>query len=516
MKRQSIEKFIKNVLLLTATALVMRSVSLYFNVYLKNKLGTDGVGLFSLIMSVFTFAVTFATSGISLLATRLVSEAMGRGKPAEAKAAMKKCILYSLFFGLTGAFLLASLSPIIGKFLLGDKRSIKSLLALSVSLPFISLSNALSGYFSAVRRVVKSAAAQVAEQFLKISLTVMAFTFISPSGLENMCFFTVLGGVVSDIFSFFISLLFYIHDERKHNRASSRHIPKDINKRLLSIGLPIAFSSYFRSALVTVEHLLIPKGLLKKGLSKEAALACYGALEALALPIVMFPYAFLTPFCNLLVPEISEATAAKDEKSVIESAEKALSFVALFGIGTASVMLFFSDPLGKILCTSSLAAEYIRLLAPLVPIMYADTTVDSLLKGLDEQLYSMRVNIADSLLSVLLAFITVPLLGIKGYILNIVICELINFSLSSQRLFSRLPLKLSVSSVASPLTAGILSSLVLSVLLENIGYPEGKLTLAVQVICFVLLYLVLTKTLTKLFSKIKVKGKNKREIKCVQ
>ena len=70
--------FFKNVLLLTATALLMRSVSLTFNLYLKNKLGADGVGLFSLIMNLFSFAVTFATSGVSLLATRLVSEALGK------------------------------------------------------------------------------------------------------------------------------------------------------------------------------------------------------------------------------------------------------------------------------------------------------------------------------------------------------------------------------------------------------------------------------------------------------
>ncbi len=47
---------------------------MFFSVYVANKLGSEGSGIFELIMSIFTFATTFANSGISLAATRIVSE----------------------------------------------------------------------------------------------------------------------------------------------------------------------------------------------------------------------------------------------------------------------------------------------------------------------------------------------------------------------------------------------------------------------------------------------------------
>ncbi len=488
-KRPGAIRFAKNVLLLTATSLVMRSVSLSFNLYLKNKLGNDGIGLFSLIMNVFSFAVTFATSGISLLATRLVSEAMGRGKPAEGKAAMKKCVAYALFFGIAGAVLLFSLAHPIGVGLLRDERTVLSLRALALSLPFIALSSSFSGYFAAVRRVSKSAAAQVGEQFLKISLTVMALTYLAPDDLEMTCLFVVLGSVLSDFFSFLLSLAFFLFDLAKHNKAKATHVPKDLSRRLLAIGLPIAFSSYFRSALVTVEHLLIPRGLLAFGLSQTEALAEYGILEAMALPMIMFPYAFLTPFCNLLVPEVAEKRAAEKEREVRKIAGRALTFVAVFGIGTAGILITLSERIGAILCASPEAAVYIAMLAPLVPVMYADTTVDSLLKGLDEQLYSMRVNIFDSLLSVGLALVTVPLLGIRGYILNIVLCELINFSLSAVRLIRRLRPKLSLfRTIAPPLLSAILSSALLRRILTRFPFVNGKPGLFAAILLAALLY----------------------------
>ena len=451
--------FFKNVLLLTLTALLMRSVSLSFNLYLKNKLGADGVGLFSLIMNLFSFAVTFATSGVSLLATRLVSEALGKNRPLEAKSAMKRCLFYALSFGGLAFFLLFVLARPLGEGLLGDARTVLSLRALAVSLPFLSLSSALAGYFTAVRRVAKSAATQVGEQFLRIFLTVSVFSHLAPGSLEMMCFFVVLGGVVADIFSLAVSFTLYRLDLKKHNRAAGKHVSPDLNRRILAIGLPVAFSSYFRSALVTVEHLLIPRGLVLFGMTHSDALASYGVLEAMALPIILFPYAFLSPFCNLLVPDIAEQHAGERLEDMRKTAERALSFVSVFGVGVATVMLTLAYPLGEVFCSSREAAGYIMLLAPLVPIMYADTAVDSLLKGMDEQLYTMRVNLFDSLLGVVLALVTVPLFGIRGYILNLILCEVINFSLSIARLSKKLgPRYLLFDGLFLPLIAGALSA----------------------------------------------------------
>lgn len=461
MTRKKNLRFCKNVLLLTATALLMRSVSLSFNLYLKNKLGDDGVGLFSLVMNLFSFAVTFATSGVSLLATRLVSEALGKNRPLEAKSAMRRCLAYALFFGGLACFLLFTLARPLGEGVLGDARTVLSLRALAVSLPFLSLSSALSGYFTAVRRVVKSAALQVGEQFCRIFLTVSVFTYLAPKNLEMTCFFVVLGGVTADILSLLVSMILYRLDLKKHNRAKGRHIPPDLNRRILAIGLPVAFSSYFRSALVTVEHLLIPRGLVAFGMTHTDSLAVYGVLEAMALPIVLFPYAFLGPYCSLLVPEIAEQRAAGKENAMRKTAEDALSFVSVFGVGVATVMLTFALPIGEVFCASDEAASYIMLLAPLVPIMYADTTVDALLKGMDEQLYTMRVNLFDSLLGVVLVFVTLPLFGIRGYILNLILCEVINFSLSVSRLFAKLRPRCSLGKqLALPLFAGAVSAFI--------------------------------------------------------
>ena len=99
-------------------------------------------------------------------------------------------------------------------------------------------------------------------------------------------------------------------------------------------------------------------------------------------------------------------------------------------------MIAFSYELGMALYDSREAAEFIRLLAPLIPVMYLDSATDAMLKGLGQQVYSMKVNIADALISVLLVWVLTPRMGIMGYVVTIYATELLNAALSIVRLLN--------------------------------------------------------------------------------
>ena len=105
-----------------------------------------------------------------------------------------------------------------------------------------------------------------------------------------------------------------------------------------------------------------------------------------------------------------------------------------YAIGTAGIMMFFAFELGDVIYPATDAGQYIRMIAPLIPVMYLDTATDALLKGLGEQVYTMGVNIVDSFLSVILVIVLLPRLGIVGYIVTVYFTELINAALSISRL----------------------------------------------------------------------------------
>ncbi|MBQ5390525.1 MAG: oligosaccharide flippase family protein, partial [Clostridia bacterium] len=275
---QRARQYIINALILSACTLLMRTVAVAFNAFCVNKVGGEGMGLFSLVMSVYTFAVTLATSGVNLAATRLVALYFGRNEGASVKSAMRGCLLYSFFFGTLASVGLFCFADLVSEHFLAEPRAAMSVRALSLSLLPLSLCSAFSGYFAAVRRVYKNAISQVLEQTVKILACTFLLSLFVPRGIEYACLALVLGGSVSEIFSFCIQICSYLAD-RRTLRGGGRPVRV---RTVLNISLPVAFSAYVRSGLVTVEHILIPIGLTAYG--DPSALATYGIISAMALP----------------------------------------------------------------------------------------------------------------------------------------------------------------------------------------------------------------------------------------
>ncbi|MBQ7160101.1 MAG: polysaccharide biosynthesis protein [Clostridia bacterium] len=424
-----------NLLIVTATTVFMRFVAVAFNVYVTNKLGAYGVGVYSLITSVGAFAVTLATSGVNLAATRLTAAAIGKGSEAEVRSAMRKCIVYSVCFGAAASALLLLLSGPVSVHILNDVDCILPLRIMSASLPFISLSSAMYGYFTAERRVIKSSAAQIFEQFVKIGAIVALISVIAPKETKYACVAVIAGGTLSEIASFVFSFIMYKLDLAKHVGKKGKVEP-GLTRELLGTALPIAFTTYVRSGLVTVEHLLIPRGLRRSGRSPEVALASYGVLHGMVFPVILFPMTVMSAFAGLLVPELSECQARGETERIDRIVSRVLQAALAFSCGVAGIMLCFSGLLGEAIYHNSEAGAMIRILAPLIPVMYVDHIVDGMLKGLGEQIYSMKVNIADATLSVILVYFFVPVWGIYGYVGIVIAMEIINASLSIARLLS--------------------------------------------------------------------------------
>jgi stage V sporulation protein B len=176
----------------------------------------------------------------------------------------------------------------------------------------------------------------------------------------------------------------------------------------------------------------------------------------MALPVVLFPSAFISSFSGLLVPEVAESVARGDHDRVARLAFRTVTPALIFSFGVAGVMGCFGRELGVAVYGSAEAGEYIRLLAPLIPIMYVDSTVDAFLKGMGEQVYSMNVNIIDAGASVLLVWLLLPRMGLAGYVVAIYVTETLNTTLSLCRMLrmSRMPVRL-WKQVSGPLLCAV-------------------------------------------------------------
>lgn len=494
-------QFVLQALLMTAVSLLLRTVGVSAQVYIAGEIGSEAVGVSSLIGGVGGFALTLAFSGIQLGTTRLVAEGLGKENPALIRRTLRCTFLYALFFGCLSGVLLFSFAPLIGEVWLRDLRTVPSLRVMALTLPVTSVGGCIVGYFIAVRRVYLSAAIQVAEEIVRLFATVFLLRRMAGSGVESALLALAVSGAVADVFSGIFLFLLYRLDRRRHapplSSADLASAPPlaAVNRRLLSITLPVAVSAYARSGLLTLEHLLIPVGLRRFGLTNARALSAYGALHSMALPVVLFPSALLASFSGLLIPELTESAVRREDARVERLMTRTFSLTLFFAIGCAGTMLCFSEELGDVLYRNAEVAGYIRRLSPLIPVMYLDSAVDAMLKGLGEQLYSMKINIADAALSVLLVCLLVPKLGIDGYIVTIYVSEIFNAALSVTRLLNVSALRPRVLSWVGKPLLGVIAATALSRLLftclarAGLSFPsKPALTLTLHIVVTALLY----------------------------
>jgi len=418
------KQMLQNAALITTVSLALRAAGMAYRVYTAGKVGAAGLGLYTLVQSAFSFAVTLSTAGISTAVTRLVSEDMARR--VHNRRVLLVSMLYAVGLGCTAGTGLWFLADFVGETLLRDIRTALSLRILAPALPFMAAAACLKGYFYAQRRAWLPATADVVEQGVEIAVFASIVGSMAPRGIEYGCAAIVIGTTASELMSCAYLLLFY-----RLRRTRSRECERTgVLRRLTKIAVPVSATACLGSGLRTVENALIPAGLRRYGMDSDHALSQYGMVRGMALPLLFFPAALISAFSALMIPEISEARVKDGAVSMHGAICRVLQACLLLSILVTAVFMTFSEELGLLVYDSAEVGKLLLYLAPLIPMMYLDAVVDGMLKGLDRQLSVLRCNLVDSLIRVAMVLILVPVFGFHGFIVVMYISNILDPAVS--------------------------------------------------------------------------------------
>ncbi len=417
-------------LLLTATNLFLRLVSILFNVFLTDQIGAAGLGLLQLISTVSIFALLVGSSGVRVAAMFLSAEEFGHRRLGGVRAAMSACLIYGVMVSTVIGVITYFLSEFLAVSWLGDERATLSIRVMAVFLPFTCLCGIMTGYFTACSRIRQLVVIEIGERLLSLGLTMVLLLTWAKGDLERSCCAIFLGSSLGCVADFILLYAMY--------RKDMRNIPTDkslsMGSRLFRLCVPLALNDYLRSGLNTAEQLLIPYGLARYSGSTEGAMGAYGTIHAMVFPILMFPAAVLYALSDLLVPELSRARAMGRRLRIIDLTGKCLRLCILFSSAVAGFLFVSAEPLGLWLYDSPDAGYYLRIFAPMVLMLYLDAITDGMLKGLAEQVRCVRYNTITSAMDVLLLYLLLPRYGIGAYVFSFFMTHAINLWLSLRRL----------------------------------------------------------------------------------
>lgn len=422
--------------ILTAFTLICRFLGMAFRMYLTARIGSEGIGLYQLIMSVYTLFATLSTAGFAVAVSRLAAERLAAAKDdAEGNAAARKIFRVSSAVSLSIALVLmvvmaASAQPI-ADLLLKDSRITLPLRVLALTMPFIALSSCLKGYFLARRRMWMNASAMLFEQVIKIAV-IMAFigTQLKTSNdIGNLTMGVVGGATLGEVASYLYLVVMYLITKKTDGKSSEIKIK--INKPLktvLSVTIPIAASAYVTNFLHTGENIIIPMGFVSHGSEYSKALADFGIIRGMAIPALFFPFAFLSSLVSVLIPEISRDNTT-DKEAAKKRISKVLNLSFVFAIFSGAVFFFLPEQISQLFYRTSEATHAIKILSVVTPLMYIETICDGILKAVGQQTATLRYNIYNSILRIVSVMLVIPRFGVEGYLYILIVSNTFSFLL---------------------------------------------------------------------------------------
>lgn len=483
--RQKSKLFLINGAILTSTSLLMKFAALIFNIYISNQIGSEAVGVFSLVMAVYLFFITVATSGLNIAVTVIVSEKFALNKNQQAIKAIRTCIFFSLLLGIAAGGLILLFSNFITSKCLHNMVSSRPLFYIAIGLPFIAMSSCISSYFATIRKAYKNAISQVFEFTIKMFATIILLKINISNGVEAICISLILADVISEICSFTLIFILYIIDIKLKKLEDIRSFGQRIN--ILKIAFPVAVTSYIRSGLSTLKQLIIPTQLEKSGISCSRALSQYGMINGMVLPVITFPTVFTDSYSMLLIPEFSTYVAQKNYKAINYIANKIFKITCAFTMCICSIFFIFSNDLGLAIYNNIEIGYYFKIFTPFIFFMYMDHIIDCILKGLNKQFGVMCCNILDLSITTCFIYFLLPVLGIKGYVLSIFFSEVLNFSISLFQLFKYSGIKPNlIDWIVVPLFCSLVGFFVVNIWRFNFVGLVGNLIF--NVFLFVLVY----------------------------
>ena len=284
----------------------------------------------------------------------------------------------------------------------------------------MAVSSVLRGFFIARRQVEPNVLSQLAEQTVRIGIVYFALERADVLGWDvgGRCTAVLGATAVSEAVSTGLMALFYRKEARRCFGARPACRPQEPGKRLWDILWPVEGGRCLASALHTAENMLVPACLavyLQFSGGRAEAVAQYGSLKGMALPLLTFPFGLLGSLSVLLMPEITQAHLRGQSGRLAALIDRMLRLTGYFSALAGAAFWVWGQPLAEALYGSAEAGSYLVILGPAMPLMYLESMVDGAMKGVGEQKAVFRYSMWDSCLRIAGVLLLLPRFGMKGF-----------------------------------------------------------------------------------------------------
>ncbi len=365
--------FYRTVAIVTMFSIAEKFLGFLYRVYLSRTIGSEGIGLYQVALSVFALLLTITCSGTPITVSRLMTKYRAEGKEDK----VKKVITAGLTFTLALALPIALVFMLFGSsfsFLFADERCLSVFLIVIPGLIFTSIYSVLRGVFWGNKDFLPYSVTELLEEICMIIAGI--FLIERATSVENGVARAGLAVLISYLFSFSLATAVFILRKNKLKNPLSEFKP------LLLSAIPVTAmrtANSFTSSLVSI---ILPLRLIEAGFEQAGAMSAFGAAVGQAFPLLYVPTTLIGSFILVLVPEISENFYKKQNFYLKRNVEKALKFTAILSAVFVPIFFVCGEEIGILVFDGHECGEYLTAASFLMLFMSLSSITTSILNSM--------------------------------------------------------------------------------------------------------------------------------------
>ena len=410
---------VSGTIILTLSGLLSRIIGFFYRIFLSQRFGEEGMGIYQLITPLLGLTYALCISGIQSAISKQIAE-----KTSKKVLYIGMCI--SVTLSTLCAYFLQTNAVFFAKEIFHEIRLIPLIKVLAYSLPLSSIHSCINGYFLGKKIAKYPAILQLIEQLARVLSVVLFFHTNDLKGAATPLYVTVTGLLVGEIFSSVFSIAFYMHEKQKKTVERTASVPS-IVLEIFKYSIPLTTTRIIVGLLQSVENIYIPQNLILAGYSTKESLSLFGVLSGMALPLILFPTAVTNSLSSMLLPAVSEKNAENSPKNLSGMLKKSIGFCMLLGFSCFVSFFLLGRFLGNILFHSSMAGTFIMSLSFICPFLYTNTSLLAVINGLGKTGFTFFINIVSTLIRLFFVFYMIPKFGILGYLWGVLFSQLFAF-----------------------------------------------------------------------------------------
>ena len=348
-------QFMASVLSILAAQIAVKLLGFLYRAVITNVegFGDIGNGFYTAGFQFYILFLAVSSVGIPNAVSKLTAGSVSRGDRVGAHMIFRSA--FELFFlvGLACSLLLYLGADFIALYIIKMDGVQYTLKALAPSVLFVCLASVIQGYFMGLGEVKSASKADILEQILKSSLSIVFVLLLSGSSAQILSAGANFAASLAAMLGFFYLVLVYMKKANR-NRIGRRRLLKGREflhyaKRILLMSVPMSLSPVIMSFGRVLDMATISRGIEKAfgaagPRDPQKAAALFGMMSK-SDPLINLPLSVNIAFSAVLVPTIAAAIARGDKREVTAKIRFSMLISALVILPCIIGLILFAKPI---------------------------------------------------------------------------------------------------------------------------------------------------------------------------